>query len=299
MKRNVILWLLALIITLASAAYQRMTGPTYPKKVSIKLNEKEINFKLPRSHGGNDDQVVAIPVSDTNIKAFLVWKRYKTKDAWTYEPMKARNDSLVAFLPGQPPAGKLEYFLVYEKNGIKHTIPEHSTVVIRFKGKVPLWVLIPHIIAMFTAMLFSMRVGLEIFNKEKTDKFKKYTYWTIAFLFIGGFIFGPLMQKYAFGEYWTGVPFGYDLTDNKTLIAMLGWVIAAYMYKKSQKPLRWAMAASLLMFGMYMIPHSVLGSELDYNKLDAQKKHQQKKTEIVTDSTQKTVNSLHKNYKNK
>jgi len=32
------------------------------------------------------------------------------------------------------------------------------------------------------------------------------------------------VQHYAFGQLWTGVPFGWDLTDNKTLLAALAWV---------------------------------------------------------------------------
>ncbi len=287
MKRNILLWVLAIIITIASAVYQRMTGPTYPKRITATINGKEIKFQLPRSHGGQDAQEVALPINGENVKAFLVWKRYKTKDEWTYEQMQPRNDSLIAYLPGQPPAGKLEYFLVAEEKGIKHTIPEHETVVIRFKGKVPMWVLIPHIIAMFLAMLFSTRTGLEIFNKANDKKYKKYSYWTIGLLLVGGFIFGPIMQKYAFGELWTGVPFGYDLTDNKTLIAMIAWLVAVYMYKKSEKPIKWAVMASVVTFAMYMIPHSVLGSELDYNKLDAQK--QKAKTETTAIQNQETT----------
>ncbi len=292
MKKNFLLWIFAIIITIASAFYQRTTGPTYPKRIKTEINGTKIKFKLPRSHGGQDAQQVVLPIENADVKAFLVWKRYKTNDEWTYVPMQRRNDSLIANLPGQPPAGKLEYFLVIDENGKKHTIPEDETVVIRFKGKVPLWVLIPHIIAMFAAMLFSTRTGLEIFNKNGGDKYKKYTYWTIALLFIGGFIFGPIMQKYAFGEFWTGVPFGYDLTDNKTLIAMLGWLVAVYMFKKSEKPLNWAVFASVLTFAMYMIPHSVLGSELDYNKLDQQKK--KTKIEQTVDTSQQTKELVNK-----
>ena len=43
---------------------------------------------------------------------------------------------------------------------------------------------------------------------------------------IGGMILGPIVQKYAFGEYWTGFPYGGDFTDNKMLIMWLAWAIA-------------------------------------------------------------------------
>jgi hypothetical protein len=39
-------------------------------------------------------------------------------------------------------------------------------------------------------------------------------------------ILGPVVQYYAFGEFWTGVPFGWDLTDNKTLVAVIFWALA-------------------------------------------------------------------------
>jgi hypothetical protein len=119
---------------------------------------------------------------------------------------------------------------------------------------------------MFGAMLLSTRTGMEYFNKS--PNFKKLTYWTIGFLFVGGFILGPLVQYFAFDALWTGVPFGYDLTDNKTLIAMVGWLVALFMYKRSDKPVKWALFAAILLLLVYTIPHSVLGSELDYNKLD-------------------------------
>ncbi len=128
---------------------------------------------------------------------------------------------------------------------------------------------------MFGAMLLSTRTGLEAFNKE--PRLKIFTVWTISFLIIGGMILGPLTQYYAFGQFWTGIPFGIDLTDNKTLIALIGWLLAAIMLRKSKKPGWWIVGASVLLLIVYLIPHSVLGSELDYNKLDNNKTN----TEII------------------
>ena len=73
---------------------------------------------------------------------------------------------------------------------------------------------------------------------------------------------------------------------------MLGWLVAVYMFKKSEKPLNWAVFASVLTFAMYMIPHSVLGSELDYNKLDQQKK--KTKIEQTVDTSQQTKELVNK-----
>jgi hypothetical protein len=86
--------------------------------------------------------------------------------------------------------------------------------------------------------------------------------FTIIFLLIGGFILGPVVQKFSFGQFWTGWPLGDDLTDNKTLFALIAFVAAWFLRKKSYG--RWlAIGAALVMLAVYLIPHSMGGSELD------------------------------------
>ncbi len=269
MKKVWLLWLIAFIITISTAVYQRLTGPTYPISGTVQIANQEISYKLARSHGGLDDHKVIIKVDNSNITGSLFYKRFKTDDRWTKLKFENKNGELVANLPHQPPAGKLEYFVELDYQSEIQRFPKENSVVIRFKGDVPLFILIPHIIAMFVSMLLSNRTGLEFFNNGKN--LKKLTYWTIGTLLLGGFIFGPLTQEYAFGELWTGFPYGHDLTDNKTLIAMIGWLIALYMYGRSKLPKKWALFASVLLLVVYLIPHSVLGSELNYNEIDKNK----------------------------
>jgi len=273
MNRSLIIWLIALILTLLLAVFQRMTGPTYPVSGIVEFNNEIAEYEFDRSHGGEGDHIVQIRNDDAGLQAELFWKRYKTKDEWTRVIMQRNENMLMANLPHQPKAGKLLYKIKLINRSVSIVIPENP-VLIRFKGAVPAFILIPHIIFIFGAMLLSTRTGLEIFNKE--PKFKNLTILTLFFLFLGGGIFGPITQYYAFDAYWTGFPVGYDLTDNKVLIAVIGWLIAAVMIKKSPNPKRWIAFASILLFAVFLIPHSVLGSELDYNKLDEQQKKTQK-----------------------
>ena len=83
--------------------------------------------------------------------------------------------------------------------------------------------------------------------------------------FFGGMILGPIVQKYAFDAYWTGWPFGHDLTDNKTLIAFIAWIIAYLRLRKNRNNRGWAIAASVILLLVYLIPHSMFGSQLDYS----------------------------------
>ena len=180
------------------------------------------------------------------------------------EEMTLSGDSLVGTLPHQPAAGKLEYYIeVRDLPGDQSVfVPGPQTIVIRFKGEVPLAVLIPHVFLMFFGMLWSNRSGLEAVSmKPSTGRLSLYSF---VILFIGGLIFGPIVQKYAFGAFWTGVPWGFDLTDNKTLIFVVVWVIALWRHRYNSNPRYFVLTAAIVTLIMYMIPHSMMGSELDY-----------------------------------
>jgi hypothetical protein len=168
---------------------------------------------------------------------------------------------LFADIPPQPEAGKLQYYIdIIDSKGTR-SLMKDTPVVIRFKGSVPGIILAPHILLMFIAMLFSTAAGL--FAIAKIPLQRKYGILTLIFLVAGGMILGPLVQKYAFGDLWTGIPFGWDLTDNKTLIALLFWILAVVMNYKKVRPLYTVLAAIVLLL-VYSIPHSLFGSELDY-----------------------------------
>ncbi|UCE06608.1 MAG: hypothetical protein JSW07_00780 [bacterium] len=262
---KILLWIIAVLITVCSAVYQRMTGPTYPKRGKVNFQENEISFKLLRSEYVNRDASIILTVPDTTISGYIKFVRYKSHDKWTELSFQRAGDKLIAYLPHQPPAGKILYFVFLTKNNHKLSLTGDEPIIIRYKGEVPAAILVPHVLLMFLAMLFSNRTALEALDAR--GKAHKYMLWTVGLFFIGGLILGPLVQKYAFGALWTGFPFGIDLTDNKTLIAMLGWLWAWYKNRKGKDGRGWIIFAAVLMLAVYLIPHSVLGSEIDYTKL--------------------------------
>jgi hypothetical protein len=259
--KNTLIWIFSVIFTLSVAYYQRATGPTYEKRGKVVLNGTTIKYKLIRSAESTGDALLDIKVPDQEVTGTFQYRRFKTLDEWTAYPLLRVEDELVGTLPVQPPAGKLEYYVMLTK-GEKSVLLTEEPVVIRFTGAVPKWVLFPHIIIMFTAMMMSTRTLLEaIFRKKGTYTF---AWITVVTLFVGGLILGPVVQKYAFGEFWTGWPFGQDLTDNKTLLAWLVWLTALVRLHKNQKNVTWPVIAGVVLLLVYLIPHSMFGSELDY-----------------------------------
>ncbi|MFN2313565.1 MAG: hypothetical protein ABR531_03860, partial [Bacteroidales bacterium] len=169
---------------------------------------------------------------------------------------------LAGVLPSQPEAGKLEYYIVLTApSGSQVAIAREKPVVIRFKGNVPAVIMIPHILIMFFAMLLSNLAGITAASGLTEQR--RYGQWALWLLLAGGMILGPLVQKFAFGDLWTGIPFGWDLTDNKTLIAVIAWVVAVVMNRKRPRP-GYTIAAAIILLLIYSIPHSLFGSELDY-----------------------------------
>jgi hypothetical protein len=261
--KSILLWILSFVLMAGSAVYQRMTGPTHPDRGTVEIAGERIKYKLIRTWEGTTDAQVTVKVSNTDIIGKYRFRRYKSHDEWSEKKMERVGDLLVAALPGQDAAGKVMYeIFIGEGQDFKNLTDE--PLILRYKGIVPLTVLIPHIILIFLAMMFSMRAGFEALINGRN--LASISLWTVILLTFGGMIFGPIVQKYAFDAYWTGWPFGQDLTDNKTLAAFVLWIAAYFQVRNNPGKKGWVIAAAILLFAIYLIPHSMFGSEIDYTQ---------------------------------
>ena len=245
MKQSVY-WLLAIVITLVLSVYQRMTGPTHPKRVTVELNGESFQQKLPRS-GVQQDEIVILKELPEDAIVQLHYRRFPWKDS-----------SWQAALPVQPVAGKLQYYISVDGKAY----PSEEPLLIRFRNDVPASILVPHILFMFASMLFAVYTFLLVIARKP---YKKWLWITVGTLFVGGFVLGPLVQHVAFGPWWAGYPYGTDLTDNKTLLSFLFFLAALATLKWKYN--KWIVGlAVLFMIAIFSIPHSAYGSEYDYEK---------------------------------
>jgi hypothetical protein len=265
--RSVVFWLLAILFAGGVAVYQRTTGPTYPVRGTVTLGEEDVSYRLIRSWAGEGDARISVPVERADVMGDVKWKRFKSHDEWLRTPMERTDSGLVFYLPHQPPAGKVMYQIsLYHDN--RETVLTEEPVIIRFRGEVPSRITILHIVFIFLAFIFSMRAGFEALVKGRYTF--AYTVFTVVFLLLGGLVFGPIMQKYAFDAYWTGWPSGHDLTDNKTAVAFLFWCIAMAAQWRNRQSRSWAAIAALVLLAVYLIPHSLMGSELDFRETEGE-----------------------------
>jgi hypothetical protein len=272
---GVVLWAVAVAVMLSAAVYQRSTGPTYPYRGQETLDGQSVDYSLIRSEETTRDARIAIVLPPgVAAEGTLFFRRYPTGDPYTARPLRRAGDTLAAPIPAQPAAGKVEYLLELRADRIVR-IPadEDETIIIRFKDPVPAGVLIPHVVLMFLAILVGVRAGLGAL--VGTARVRRHAWTSLVLITTGGMVLGPVVQKFAFGQYWTGWPLGYDLTDNKTLIMWLAWIVACAMVEAARKARlphglgsAVVVAAAVVMLTVYLVPHSLRGSELDYGLVD-------------------------------
>jgi len=254
LSRSLYLWLLALIITLASAYYQRTTGPTWPVRGHVTIGSQDVGFKLPRSHAGDSDARYVILAPGSRIRGEFLYRKADSDSSWTMGRLLRQGDSLIGTLPHQPPAQSLAYQVFLHVAPPERAKLTEQPITIRFKGHTPLWVLLPHIVLMFGAMLFSTQAGLAAVFRGR--RIARLAFWTVVMLFFGGLVLGPIVVKYAFDAWWTGWPVGSDLTDNKTAVAFVLWLFAWLRVRKHPRRRIAVIVAAVLLLAVYLIPHS-------------------------------------------
>ena len=261
---------------LGAATWQRLTGPTHPRRGHTEIAGHDVHWRLLRTQTSGQPLRVAVVVPDqidaTTVQGVVHFRRFPTDEPYRPMPMSRQDDELVGFLPTQPPAGKLEYYVELLAPNGPVRLPEGEPVLMRFKGHVPLWILLPHVVAMFFAMLIGVRAALAAaLGRPETRRLVPIV---VVGITLGGMILGPVVQKHAFGAYWTGWPLGGDLTDNKTAAMWLAWIAALVVLLRHRDP-RGRVArlgvvlAALVMLAVYVIPHSLRGSEFDYGSIEA------------------------------
>lgn len=271
---RIMLWSAAVIVMLGAAVFQRLTGPTYPERGTLAIQGYELSYRLLTSAYTTGAARIALPDPGATVTGRLYHKRYPTGDPYTATDLAREAGELVAGIPAEPAAGKVEYFVELDTPTGTVRLPqgEGETVVLRFKDPVPVWILLPHVLFMFVAMLIGVRAGLgAVFDPASV---RRLTWVTFGGLTVGGMILGPIVQEYAFGALWTGFPFGYDLTDNKTLVMWLAWLGALIVLGRGERRAlsragRWTVvAATFITLAVYLVPHSLRGSELDHTQVE-------------------------------
>jgi hypothetical protein len=278
--KRILPWVAAAALTVVCFAYQNRTGPTYPLEGRFATARGEVAFKFLRSEEiGTGLQIMLRDPVPPGVSGQVRYRRFKSNDAWKEVPMSAGTfrfsrrgtaeevRGVGATLPSLPErAGKYEYMVLLDDGSGPRSVTGERPVYARYKAPVPRTVLLVHILVVFLSMTLALRTGLQALMGGEV---KRLTWATIGSLFLGAFVLGPIVQKYAFGVYWSGWPYGYDWTDNKVMVELLAWLgaAAAAAFSRNPRLVRGAViAATAVTLAVYFVPHSIFGSEYDYTR---------------------------------
>lgn len=271
-----VLWFLAAALTVGAFKHQDKTGPTYPLDGTIRAADGPVRFKIVRSETiGRGLPVVLLEPCPAGISGEVQYRRFSSTDAWSVEAMRrgmfefsrrGRSTSIAGLgvvLPSlDERAGKYEILVrVADSTGRSVSVTGNRPVYARYKAAVPVWALVMHIVAIFVSMAFAVRTALQA---GIGGDYRWLLGMTLVTLIIGAFVLGPLAQWYAFGVWWAGVPFGHDWTDNKVLVPLVAWAVAAYANRGGRRNPLPVYIAGVVTLAVYLIPHSIFGSEFDY-----------------------------------
>jgi hypothetical protein len=275
---RILLWFAAAALTIACFVFQNRTGPTYPLEGTFETGKGPVGFKFLRSEEiGTGLSIMLRDPVPAGVAAKVRFRRFKSNDAWSETPMQPgvfrvshrgsveEISGVGATLPSlKERAGKYEYYVIVDGGAGSRSVTGERAIYARYKAPVPRAVLLVHILIVFLSMTLALRTGLEALRGGET---RRLVWATVASLVAGAFVMGPVVQKYAFGVWWSGVPFGWDWTDNKVLVELAAWLLAAGLGASSRHA-RWARAAvifaTVVTLAIYFIPHSIFGSEFDY-----------------------------------
>ena len=82
MNKKTIVWILAVVITILAAYYQRKTGPTHPKKATVEISGEKYSFDLLRSGVTGRDAKIKIEIPNESISGTVTYRRYPTNEEW-------------------------------------------------------------------------------------------------------------------------------------------------------------------------------------------------------------------------
>ena len=235
MKKQIILWLGAIIITFLAGYMYNVTGPDYPVSGSIGVEGKMVTFKFDKIYRGNDIYNVFIRTDVKDIKAYLLWKDVSTNaingkltrnqfaSIWHRELMADSGFLIKGNFPHHNPGDKIAYRVELNYAGKQYYLPDDKPVTIEFLWQVNSSILNIFYFILFCGLILAVRTGLEAFNDNR--RIGMYTIFTLIFFFLYTICLVPLKRSYELNAINHFVPPINSIITYQSISLLLLWII--------------------------------------------------------------------------
>lgn len=262
---------IALFITIALLGLARRISTRHPTDYSSQIGDITASHRTITEDFG-DGPVLDVALSSPESLTTVVYYSETDGGPYTVDTLTMTSAGFTGELPVLKKGSKWFYRIELFKDGESVAkFPPYGSQFIKFKGHVPGHILIPHIFFMFATAFFGLLTVVLAFDlargKGDLKKAVRYLLWTVIAAFIGGFPLGYLVAYAAFGVGWGGIPFGWDITDNKTVLLFVFWFVTLILARKGLKGEKMAISNSTYLvltvvslavtIFTFMIPHSI------------------------------------------
>jgi len=254
MFKKILFLAIAAIIAVISVFIQQFSSSDRPYNQEIQINSIDYSFKLPVYHEANEVCSIELLVPDTSVRGVLFYKLLKSKNDFKLINLIRMNEYLVSVLPHQKQNIKVQYYLQLNSAGKKYFIGKENPLIVRFQGVVPKYILFPHVVLMFVALIFSCFAGMLTFSH--IDSYKKYASVTFFLFTLAALIFGLIIHLVSFRHLFVQVANYNDLTFYKNGIIFLLWLLVYYVNKKYEFKYL-TLAVSIFTLILFCIPANI------------------------------------------
>jgi len=270
--------LISVLITLAVLGVARRVSTRRPIEIEAEKNGVRVNHRTITEQVGPGEPLLSVRVEPQgDVEAIVEFGR---RGGGGYEAIRMApvgGGVFEARLPDLGKGARGEYAVIVRNGGgASIRLPEdrEKHFTIKYKGTASETILVSHIVFMF-ASFFCMVLGLfgairilkGLEGKRSTVSAGR---WVLLLCFIGGWPLGFALNYQTFGTLWEGYPFGYDVTDNKTQVMFVFWLVSLLLVRGSffgrgegkdllgARAFAWAIVASFVAsLLLFILPHSI------------------------------------------
>jgi hypothetical protein len=278
-RTTVVRVIVGIVVTILLLGVARVTSTRRSRELAVESEGIRIVHDTVTEQVGPGEPVIsALIVTDRIIEPRLIYKIGDDEgEAERINMLHMGENRWEARLPSLTKGTKIYYgFVVLLDDGTTVMLPgeRDDFPVLKYKGKASPIVLGLHIIFMFGAFYFMIQSLWSAIALINTGEGKRETVsnarWVFFLTLIGGWPLGFILNYQAFGVIWEGYPFGYDITDNKTQVIFIFWLVSlllvrgSFLANNEEKDLlgpRGFAIAVLISFVvslfLYIVPHSL------------------------------------------
>jgi hypothetical protein len=271
-------YLIALLLTVVLLGFARRMSTRHEQTFSIQADNVTLTHHTITENFGDGPIISLQALPSDRVRAVVLYSEHPGGPDYKTLEMNLSSGVFGAKLDPLPKGQKYWYHInVYQDNVNIAVLPpakagENSDQFIKFKGHIAPYIIIPHILFMFGTIFFGL---LAVFTsidlaRGKGETKRSVLFMLLAFIcaFIGGIPLGIVVSQQAFGgSGWGGWPLGTDITDSKTEVLLLFWLITLFLSWRGLAGRKMAVTnrtysflvilSFLITFITFLIPHSI------------------------------------------